>query len=164
MQLFPWQCPLSAAPPQPQALWSALAAVREGGGRSQEPRHLPVGVDGDSSPCLFFQKGLKVAAPTRVLVMTVCSECRGSRWLEELRGLGHNGGLGSHSHKPLGLVSAHKWRQEAWEKGEVASRGDVAQECHFTAEHPLLVILSSMWHLGLLAAYDEYICVNTRTL
>lgn len=31
------------------------------------------------------------------------------------------------------------------------------------AVHPLLVIFSSMWHLGLLPAYEKHTCVNTHT-
>lgn len=42
------------------------------------------------------------------------------------------------------------------------SSGDVAQDV--TVVHPLLVIFSSMWHLGLLPAYDEDTRVNTHTV
>lgn len=53
-----------------------------------------------------------------------------------------------------------KWLPTALLAG--LSSGDVAPSV--TVVHPLLVIFSSMWHLGLLPASDEYTCVNTHTL
>lgn len=66
------------------------------------------------------------------------------------------------------LLESHAREAGGLRIGEVTSNALLAglpQETWLsvTVAHPLLVIFSSMWHLGLLPTSDEYTSVNTHT-
>lgn len=88
-------------------------------------------------------------------------------------GTKHHGMLRSHSLKPLGLVQlfleslargGRRTETERWLPTPCWPGFPEETWLSVTVAHPLLVIFSSMWHLGLLPASDGYTCVNTHTV